>query len=359
MTDLEVAVQSLWGPTNKVIYDDAGLPSIMVEFAKGNISDVITSGSENTHPAFSVDLAEKPRFYASKFQNVVITCGDGIQRGYSLPYQDPAVYVNFDSACHYSSRKGLGWHLMTNAEWAWIALQCRKNGYMPTGNNSYGKDHSKTYQKGVPTYIDGNGTICRTATGSGPKAWAHNNDPSGVYDLNGNIWEWVGGYRTMDGEIQIIPYNNAANRDNPQNAESTLWKAILPNGDLVDPGTPGTLKWDYDEDPGETGSKSFHLATSITHKQSVEAPYGARTFQSMTATGVTAPEILKALAIYPADSGDHGGDYIYMRNLGERLATRGGYWGDAGNAGVFDFHGGSLRSDSYYNLGFRSAYVEL
>ena len=66
MTDLEVAVQSLWGPTNKVIYDDAGLPSIMVEFAKGNISDVITSGSENTHPAFSVDLAEKPRFYASK-----------------------------------------------------------------------------------------------------------------------------------------------------------------------------------------------------------------------------------------------------------------------------------------------------
>lgn len=30
MTDLEVAVQLLGGPTNKVIYDNLGLPSIMV-----------------------------------------------------------------------------------------------------------------------------------------------------------------------------------------------------------------------------------------------------------------------------------------------------------------------------------------
>lgn len=38
MTDLEAAVQLLGGDTNKVIYDDVGLPSIMVRFDKKMVS---------------------------------------------------------------------------------------------------------------------------------------------------------------------------------------------------------------------------------------------------------------------------------------------------------------------------------
>ena len=33
----------------------------------------------------------------------------------------------------------------------------------------------------------------------------HNHDMSGIADINGNLWEWTGGLRLMDGEIQIIP----------------------------------------------------------------------------------------------------------------------------------------------------------
>lgn len=363
MTDLEIAVQLLGGDTNKVIYDDIGMPSIMVRFDKGNISDVITDGSENTHMAFSVDGVEKSRFWYSKYQNTVITGPDGIARAYSLPLQDPKVYTNFDQAQTYCNSKGAGWHLGTNAEWAWIALQCRKNGFMPRGNNYYGVDASRRDESGIVTYTyDSNGTKYngRVAAGSGPKSWAHNNDASGVWDLNGNIYEWVGGYRTVDGEIQVIPYNNAANRNNPQTAASTLWKAIMPDGSLVTPGTSGTLKWDYIDDPGTVSAeKLFQLNTTLAHQQTVDTPYGGRTFQSIpAASGVTVPEVLKALALFPADNGDHGSDRFYMRNIGERLAYRGGSWYGSTSAGVFYLYGNNARSNSGSGIGFRSAFIE-
>ena len=184
MTDLEVAVQLLGGNTNKVIYDDVGMPSIMVRFDKGTIADVLEGGSENTHHAFSVDGAEKAAFWYSKYQNVRIKCADGLYRAYSLPLQDPKCSINFDDARVACENKGNGWHIGTNAEWAWIALQCRKNGFMPRGNNNYGKDHSRPDEKGIITYTYVDKDVLyngRVATGSGPKSWAHNNDASGVW----------------------------------------------------------------------------------------------------------------------------------------------------------------------------------
>lgn len=357
MTDLELAVQLLGGSNNKVMYDDIGMPSIMVKFAKGNISDVITGGSDNTHAAFSVNGVEKDCFWMSKYQNVIIK-----NRAYSLPMQDPKVVINFDNSRIACETKGNGWHLCTNAEWAWIALQCRKNGFLPRGNNSCGKDHSRPDEKGIPTYIDGNANVCRVATGSGPKSWAHNNDASGVWDLNGNVYEWVGGYRTEEGEIQIIPYNNAADRGNSQAPTSTLWKAIMPDGSLVSPGSEGTLKWDYVDGTPSSGTSSyqFRLNTVLANAVDNDSAYGGISFANLAAaSGVQVPEMLKALALMPADSGSHGNDYFYMRNRGERLAFRGGSWGSASGAGVFSLYGVFARSATGAGVGFRSAFVEL
>lgn len=350
MTDLEVAVQLLGGDTNKVFYDDAGLPSIMVRFDKGTIASVLDGGSENTHHAFSVDGVEKERFWYSKYQNVRILCGDGLYRAYSLPLQDPQCVINFDNSRIACENKGAGWHLATNAEWAWIALQCRKNGFMPRGNNNYGQDGSRKDEKGIPTYYS-EGKIARVATGSGPKSWAHNNDASGVWDLNGNVLEWIGGYRTVAGEIQIIPYNNAANRENPQTVDSTFWKAIMPDGSLVDPGTAGTLKWDY-------ANSKITLATELTLQ---EDTYKGTGFVSLgIADGIVCPEVMKALALFPADANSYGSDYFYMNNgAAERLAYRGGNWSHGSNAGVFFLDGHSARSLTNSPFGFRSAFVEL
>jgi len=341
-------------PGNEIILDDKGLPSVMVRIPKFKISDVIDGGSDSTHPAFIVNGVEVPEIYISKFQNVIHN-----GRAYSLPGEDPKASINFDTARQACEAKGPGWHLMTNAEWAAIALWCRKNNLMPKGNNNYGKDTSESTYVAIPTYKDEQGRTCRVATGSGPVTWSHNGEVTGIWDLNGNVSEWVGGYRVKDGEIQILPNNDAADADNSQAADSTKWRAIMPDGSLVDPGTPGTLKWDYTADPGTVSAeKPFRLNTVLEFQQTVEAPYGSVAFQSLTAAdGVNVPEILKALALFPADSGDHGSDRIYMRNIGERLASRGGAGAYASHAGVFYVVGYDPRSGVGTALGFRSAFI--
>lgn len=345
-------------PTNDIILDDKGLPSVMVYIPKFKISDVITGGSSSTHPAFIVNGKEVDGIYISKYQNIIQN-----GRAYSLPCEDPRASLNFDTARQACEAKGAGWHLMTNAEWAAIALWCRKNQCMPKGNNNFGKDTSETTYKAIPTYrYTENGTerIGRVATGTGPLTWSHDGTLEGIWDLNGNVWEWVGGYRTNEGEIQIIPNNDAAAQVD-QSPSSTLWKAIKTDGSLVAPGTAGSLKWDYTADPGTAaGGKAFRLNTTLQYKQTVDAPNGDMDFKALTAaTGVTVPEILKALAIFPADAEDHGGDRIYMRNIGERLAFRGGRWLNGGPAGVFDFGGNDPRSHVGTHIGFRSAFVKI
>ena len=339
-------------PGNSILLDDKGLPSIMVRIPKFKISDVITGGSSGTHPAFIVNGVEVPEIYISKFQNVVYN-----GRAYSLPGEDPKASINFDTARAACEAKGAGWHIMTNAEWAAIALWCRKNSLMPKGNNSYGKDTTESTVVAIPT-SDQNGaaytgtTIGRVATGTGPVAWSHNGQVTGIWDLNGNVWELMGGYRTVGGEIQILANNDAADLDNPQNDTSAKWMALLEDGTLVAPGTANTLKWDY------PATNVITLSKTITVQ--ADAARGTEFKNLAKAADVAAvPEILKALGLYPADTGDHGGDFFYMNNGAglERLASRGGHWLNTSIAGVFALRGTDPRSGAGTGLGFRSAFI--
>ena len=343
--DLKLSIEALSGGKNTVLFDDLGMPSVMVPFPKLKMSDLIAGGSENIHPAFSVDGVEKSVIYVSKYQNIVLN-----ERGYSLPMRDPRASLNFDQAVAYCRNKGKGWSLTPYSLWSAIALWCRKNGTMPRGNNNYGADHAYGHEKGVPTYYE-SGKIARCATGSGPNTWNHNWMPDGIADLNGNVWEWCAGMRLMNGEIQIIPYANCMAADASMGASSTLWKAIAADGTLVEPGTAGTLKYNY---------VSGHIQLT-SGDITPEDTWRGDTYQNMTLdSALTVPEIAKALLIYPDEpGGDYGGDGHYMNNSGERLPICGGYWDSASNAGVFYVDLLNPRSYSLAIIGFRSAYCEL
>ena len=343
--DLKLSIEALSGGKNTVLFDDLGMPSVMVPFPKLKMSDLIAGGSENIHPAFSVDGVEKSVIYVSKYQNIVLN-----ERGYSLPMRDPRASLNFDQAVTYCRNKGKGWSLTPYSLWSAIALWCRKNGTMPRGNNNYGADHAYGHEKGVPTYYE-SGKIARCATGSGPNTWNHNWMPDGIADLNGNVWEWCAGMRLMNGEIQIIPYANCMAADASMGASSTLWKAIAADGTLVEPGTAGTLKYNY---------VSGHIQLT-SGDITPEDTWRGDTYQNMTLdSALTVPEIAKALLIYPDEpGGDYGGDGHYMNNSGERLPLCGGSGRDTSNAGVFHVNLGDPRSGSSTNIGFRSAYCEL
>mgnify|MGYP000703644924 CR=1 FL=1 len=56
------AVKEISGGKNVVLLDDLGLPSVYVPINKLKNSEIISGGSENTHPAFSVNGVEKSRF---------------------------------------------------------------------------------------------------------------------------------------------------------------------------------------------------------------------------------------------------------------------------------------------------------
>ena len=122
-------------PNNVVKTDDTDLPSVLVYIPKFKNSDVLTGGNDSTHPAFIVNGVEIPGFYYGKYQAKVYN-----SVAYSLPGEDPTASINFDTARARCEAKGAGWHLSTNAEWAAIALWCKKNGFLPYGNNNYGKE---------------------------------------------------------------------------------------------------------------------------------------------------------------------------------------------------------------------------
>ncbi|MBR1744371.1 MAG: SUMF1/EgtB/PvdO family nonheme iron enzyme [Lachnospiraceae bacterium] len=344
--EIKFTIESLSGGKNTVLFDDMEMPSIMVPINKFKCSDVIAGGSDNIHPAFSVGGVEKDVIYASKFQNVVVN-----NRAYSLAGKDPKANINFDTALTYCRNKGKGWCLTPYALWAAIALWCRKNGTMPRGNNNYGQDHSYTLEKGTPSSLD-NGRVGRCLTGSGPNTWSHNWMPDGIFDLNGNVSEWCAGMRIYDGEIQIIPYSNIFDPEVSNSATSTAWKAIKADGTLVEPGTNGTLHYDW---------ISSKLTLSDGEKVDWENTSRYSGYASMTlASGLEVPEIVKSLILYPDEpGGDYGGDSRYVNPVSERLPGCGGYWNSGASAGVFCVFLHNLRSYSTGNIGFRSAFVDL
>ena len=135
-------------------------------------------------------------------------------------------------------------------------------------------------------------------------------------------------------------------------ANSTSWKAIEDDGDLVDPGSANTLHYDW------ISSKitMTKAASTFTTDEGKGCGYKDFALSGLDA----APELAKALILYPDASGDvYGGDYRYVNLTGERLPICGGNWYYGGVAGVFDVNLSNPRSGAYADIGFRSAYCDL
>ena len=341
--DLQGAV-AVFGANNKVIFDDTGMPSIMYGLPKMKYSDIITGGTDEVLPFWVVDGEEKNTIWVSKFLNIVEN-----DRAYSLAGKLPRAYITFDQALAACRKKGNGWHLNQTGIFGAINLLSQKLGTVPHGNTNYGKDYYHSYEKGIQPQGEAN----RTLTGSGEPTWYHNHDMSGIADICGNLWEWTGGMRLMDGEIQIIPYGNSMKIDCDMSAESTLWKAIMPDGTLVEPGTAGTLKFDQ-----TSASAGIRINTAVEYPTEGEA-YRNIAFKSLAAKdGVNIPNLLIAMGLFPEESATYGNDQIWMRNHGERLPFRGSAFGNTSNSGASALGLSSPRSLSNGDIGFRSAFYE-
>lgn len=343
-------------PNNDLLYDDLGIPSVMVYVPKFTYAAVGLGSSTATFPAFIVNGQEIDGIWISKYQNIIQN-----GRAYSLPAQNVKHTINFDTAAKACSDKGAGWHLMTAFEWAAIALWCKNNGTIPKGNNNYGKDSTDSVYQAIPDNKDSSHYALRVKTGTGPLSWSHDGTPNGIWDLNGNVNEWLGGLRLVYGELQILANNNAADSDHPQTAASTEWKAISgTDGSLITPNGSGTttdsvkLRWDTNHFKWTTDATSDGTTT-----------YKNCTFESIVADvsiGTAATLLLQALALlkYDNTAGAYKDDQFYANTSeSDRSFVRGGLYFNGAEAGVFLGSLSDGRANTGGGLGFRSAYCQL
>ena len=194
--------------------------------------------------------------------------------------------------------------------------------------------------------------------------------PFGITDLIGNLWDTLAGMRLMNGEINIIPDNDSAmNID--ESTFSTNWRAILPDGTLVPPGTPGTYKLDG-QTPGLITEDFVNLENGIVLSTEVTHPHYAgsdpdithraythRNFAEMTAApGVEPNLLLYEIGMFPVD-GMQRRPTFFMRNYGERMLCRGGSWFDRDAASMFELYMREDRKWIAQDIGFRAAWVDL
>lgn len=367
--EIRFALEAASGGKNTIILDDAGMPSVMVRIPMFYWSDVIEGGEDAPCSAFVVDGKVHDCIYISKYLNVIEN-----GRAYSLPGRDPAHTLTIDDARAACAAKGRGWHLMTNAEWTAIAHWCVRNNTVPHGNSAFGKYHAAPHERGVlvgDNRGEKNRNEMHTLTGSGPASWNHDHTDYGIADLNGNVWEFVAGVRVVDGEIQVIPDNDSAlNVD--ESCGSVLWRAIDAAGNLVAPGSAGSMKLDGVKS-GISGPEDvavgdgFKLSTEVRNPNYTggeedisHRAYGWMPFFDLSAeVGLEPSMCLQQLGLYPRQDGYRDGGYLFLRNYGERVVARGGSWFDGAIGGIWDVYIRESRAFIYPDIGFRSAYIEL
>lgn len=341
---------------NTVLWDDLGYPSVMVKIGAFQTKEVLDGAADGLHPAFIVRGTVKPYVYIGKYSASMVGSGENA-RYVSLKGMSVARGLVFDQARQACEAKGPGWHTMTNSERAAVALWCRKNNCLPQGNNDYGKDITETEYIAAPITTITTGKIGYTAAGTGPLTWTHDGTPFGIYDLNGNIPEWVDGMKLVDGKIYIHPNNNF----NTGNTEGSVegWVDTGLYFDSSVEGSSTTESTQLDGVPILSSSRTKPMHTGNTSSNEAYQ-YCSDTFENLTASeGVEIPEILKALALFPADSNSHGTDKIYVRNYGERVASWGGLYTAKSEGGVFCLYLNIPRNFTTTPRGFRLAYIDM
>jgi hypothetical protein len=260
---------------------------------------------------------------------------------------------------------------MTNWEWAALSLWCIKNGFQPRGNTDNGRDRDATFETGgrvdgtIPGVTSSNG---RVFGGSGPASWRHNNSFQGIADLVGNLWEWQGGFKAVDGQIYMPNDNDFALAEAQWPAQGVYFDASAGPGDgegATSSGTPilsnGITKYSETPNPaggGDNRNLDYTIIDNVSGWQQIGISSGYNTLTAAVrqrmAQALIAPKLLSTdTSVATGAKGT-----IRVRNYGERFLSRGGAWswGQGGACGLGALFLYYPRSNTSSSMGFRPAF---
>lgn len=328
---LREQLEGMTGGACTILYDSAGNPNYMRIIPAFRCEDISANLGTGTHPAFMVSGVFKREIFIGMYPAANV---GGL--GCSLPGVAPYTSINYDNAKAACTNKGAGWHLMTNWEWAALALWCIKNGTpLLRGNTYYGQSHASPFETGrrtdglAPATASGSASIL---SGSGPVTWRHDNTMAGIADLVGNVWEWQDGLKVVGGIIRMPS-------DNHYTLAEASWPDTLVRIDA-------------------SGSSSV-ISDAITARNTgLSNTWSATT----TKSAYTPPVALKQALLCPYDSAANMGGVmgtLYANNSVdfEALPVRGGVWNNASTAGLAALYLVYARSNVSTVIGFRPAFI--
>ena len=238
----------------------------------------------------------------------------------SKAFRSPWCYMDLADAKTVCAARGTGFHLLMNHEWWDLAVWCILNGFVPLGNNrgSLGPttppcdcDVNSVEFLIDPIARQQNNTYNRSLTGSGGPRTGHNLSLSGIFDLNGNVWEWVDGLYLNAGIIYVSRKSNAIYPTDYINTGLSI-----ENGGIVV----------SNQDIKSIRKENILLRHGIPHESA-------------------------------ALISEYNYDHIYYNITDIRVAIRGGYWGCEEGAGIFALNLSIAQFTKNYNFGFRSSLV--
>lgn len=335
---LRTAVEELSHGENTVLYDDLGIPSVMVRVPAMRCSELLENcENDDFHPAFAAGKRIIREIWVSKYLNCVV---DG--RAASLPMYTPQRIRTFDEAVTLCRAKGAGWLPMPFQLRMAIALWCRRQGFMPSGNNNHGHDFFHMEEGGILSAEE------LTLTGSGPPGWSHNGHREGIWDLNGNLNEWDAGFRLMNGEIQLIAMEELLMPDGDLSSESSLWSCLSAQGKLVPAGSADALHYEVPE-------------VGIQLSQGAgQSGIGNCAFKDIKAQRrLKIPDMARLLGLFPPDCAKpEAAGWRWVNTEGEMMPICGGAYGVLDHAGIFFVGMTKPRKEDYTFAGVRCIYVE-
>lgn len=197
------------GGRNTVIYDNNGIPHLMVVIPRMNYEQL-------NLPEYNLGTGVMSAFVTNGVPRSEVLIGKYLSdiQGCNLPGLYPTKRITLADAKNIINNKGPNWHCFSVHEWALLCFLNIKANHEMRGNNYMGgswqsRESGVRLDNQLPFVAATDRADAIIRNGSAPNSFSHDGTPEGVFDVVGQGWEWIDQIETRNGQLFTTLENNA------------------------------------------------------------------------------------------------------------------------------------------------------